>query len=174
MWGAVQQSAAGAPGVPGYVAVGGVSPAGPPATRIITMTEAVTPEELASDEEYGDILEDMREECSKARAVPPQYLTALHGALHVCYTSAVTSHCAMEHSHVLETCPLLLWRGCEVDHHGYVAGAARISGSFKPQQGAALYPCVFKATRAVNTVRWSAWCGQGCSCAGARAAAGPL
>ena len=32
------------------------------------MTEAVTPEELANDEEYTDILEDMREECGKARA----------------------------------------------------------------------------------------------------------
>lgn len=63
----MQQSVAGAPGVPGYVAAGALSPAGPPATRILTMTEAVTPEELASDEEYADILEDMREECGKAR-----------------------------------------------------------------------------------------------------------
>ena len=68
--GAVQQSAT---GVPGYVAAGGgVSPASAlPATRIITMTEAVTPEELASDEEYADILEDMREECNKARWMGP-------------------------------------------------------------------------------------------------------
>ncbi|KAK9836998.1 hypothetical protein WJX81_005606 [Elliptochloris bilobata] len=61
------ESAAGGPGVPGYVAVGGgVSPGlAAPAMRIITMTEAVTPEELANDEEYADILEDMREECGK-------------------------------------------------------------------------------------------------------------
>ncbi len=35
------------------------------ATNIITLKEAVTLEELANDEEYADILEDMREECSK-------------------------------------------------------------------------------------------------------------
>jgi hypothetical protein len=35
------------------------------ATRIVTLQEAVTLEELASEEEYNDILEDMREECSK-------------------------------------------------------------------------------------------------------------
>ena len=29
--------------------------------------QAVTPEELANDEEYSDILEDMREECGKVR-----------------------------------------------------------------------------------------------------------
>jgi splicing factor U2AF subunit len=37
-------------------------------TRIITLKEAVTLEELANDEEYNDILEDMREECSKVRS----------------------------------------------------------------------------------------------------------
>ena len=89
MRGAVQQSAAGAPGVPGYVAAGALSPAGPPATRILTMTEAVTPEELASDEEYADILEDMREECGKARSTGPQYkhqctVWCFACVLHVC------------------------------------------------------------------------------------------
>lgn len=38
---------------------------GGPATRIVQLTEAVTLEELANDEEYSDILEDMRDECSK-------------------------------------------------------------------------------------------------------------
>jgi splicing factor U2AF subunit len=70
------QSIPGGPGIPGYVAAGGLSPGAlgipppPAATRIITMTEAVTAEELASDEEYADILEDMREECGKARPSP--------------------------------------------------------------------------------------------------------
>ncbi len=70
------QSIPGGPGIPGYVAAGGLSPGAlgipppPAATRIITMTEAVTAEELASDEEYSDILEDMREECGKARPAP--------------------------------------------------------------------------------------------------------
>lgn len=35
------------------------------ATRIVMLTEAVTPEELADDEEYNDIMQDMREECGK-------------------------------------------------------------------------------------------------------------
>lgn len=38
-------------------------------TRILTLKEAVTLDELANDEEYNDILEDMREECSKVRIV---------------------------------------------------------------------------------------------------------
>jgi hypothetical protein len=37
------------------------------ATRILTLKEAVTVDELANDEEYNDILEDMREECGKVR-----------------------------------------------------------------------------------------------------------
>ena len=41
---------------------------GGPPTRIVQLTEAVTPEELANDEEYQDILEDMRGECGKVRA----------------------------------------------------------------------------------------------------------
>ncbi len=39
--------------------------AGGPATRIVQLTEAVTLEELANDEEYQDIVDDMREECGK-------------------------------------------------------------------------------------------------------------
>ena len=39
-------------------------------TNIITLKEAVTLEELANDEEYADILEDMREECSKVTMLP--------------------------------------------------------------------------------------------------------
>ena len=40
---------------------------GGPPTRIVQLTEAVTPEELANNEEYQDILEDMRDECGKVR-----------------------------------------------------------------------------------------------------------
>ena len=39
-------------------------------TRILTLQEAVTLEELASEEEYTEILEDMRDECSKVPAAP--------------------------------------------------------------------------------------------------------
>lgn len=39
--------------------------AGGPATRIVQLTEAVTLEELANDEEYKEIVDDMREECGK-------------------------------------------------------------------------------------------------------------
>ena len=34
-------------------------------SRILSLKEAVTVEELQNDEEYTDIVEDMREECSK-------------------------------------------------------------------------------------------------------------
>ena len=37
------------------------------ATRIIKMNEAVTIEELGNDEEYNDIMEDMRDESNKVR-----------------------------------------------------------------------------------------------------------
>ena len=37
-------------------------------SRILSLKEAVTVEELQNDEEYTDIVEDMREECSKVRA----------------------------------------------------------------------------------------------------------
>ena len=37
-------------------------------SRILSLREAVTVEELQNDEEYNDIVEDMREECSKVRA----------------------------------------------------------------------------------------------------------
>ena len=37
------------------------------ATRIIKMMEAVTIEELGNDEEYADIVEDMRDESNKVR-----------------------------------------------------------------------------------------------------------
>lgn len=42
---------------------------GGPATRIVQLTEAVTLEELANEEEYQDILEDMRDECGKVALV---------------------------------------------------------------------------------------------------------
>lgn len=44
--------------------------AGPPPTRIVQLTEAVTMEELANDEEYQDILDDMRDECGKVSPPP--------------------------------------------------------------------------------------------------------
>jgi splicing factor U2AF subunit len=39
--------------------------AAPPTSRVLSLREAVTVEELQNDEEYNDIVEDMREECSK-------------------------------------------------------------------------------------------------------------
>ena len=45
----------------------------PPAmmtSRILSLREAVTVEELQNDEEYNDIVEDMREECGKVRTIP--------------------------------------------------------------------------------------------------------
>lgn len=44
----------------------GVVPQGPgPATEVLCLMNMVVPEELKDDEEYEDILEDVREECSK-------------------------------------------------------------------------------------------------------------
>ena len=40
-------------------------------SRILSLREAVTVEELQNDEEYNDIVEDMREECGKVRSIPP-------------------------------------------------------------------------------------------------------
>ena len=55
---------------------------GGPATRIVQLTEAVTMEELANDEEYQDIVDDMRDECGK---VSDQYCHPFKLAfLHVC------------------------------------------------------------------------------------------
>ena len=39
--------------------------AAPLTSRVLSLREAVTVEELQNDEEYKDIVEDMREECSK-------------------------------------------------------------------------------------------------------------
>ena len=36
-----------------------------PATEILVLMNMVTPEELTDDEEYEDILEDIKEECGK-------------------------------------------------------------------------------------------------------------
>lgn len=55
-----------------------VAPSGmnipPEATRIISLLEAVTLDELLNDEDYNDIMEDMRDECSKVG--PPRALRA--------------------------------------------------------------------------------------------------
>ena len=40
-------------------------PPGPPPTRVLVLDHAVTEGELADDEEYADICDDMREECGK-------------------------------------------------------------------------------------------------------------
>lgn len=48
-----------------YAALGLTPPA--EATRILALKDAVTLEELANDEEYVDIVQDMRDECAKVR-----------------------------------------------------------------------------------------------------------
>eukprot|EP00798_Chlamydomonas_sp_ICE-L_P018171 gene18171-24603_t len=56
-------AAAAASAVPG-AAIGAMGiPQG--ATRIVVLTDAVTMDEIMDDEEYSDIIEDMREECQK-------------------------------------------------------------------------------------------------------------
>lgn len=41
----------------------------PPATRVLMLMNMVTPEELVDDDDYNDILDDVKEECSKYGAV---------------------------------------------------------------------------------------------------------
>lgn len=36
-----------------------------PATKVVCLTNVVTPDELKDDDDYEDILEDMRTECGK-------------------------------------------------------------------------------------------------------------
>lgn len=48
--------------IPGLTMAG---PAIPGATRIVVLCDAVTLEEISNEEEYNDILEDMRDECAK-------------------------------------------------------------------------------------------------------------
>jgi len=43
----------------------GGAPPGPPPTRVLILNHAVTDSELADDDEYADICEDMRDECGK-------------------------------------------------------------------------------------------------------------
>jgi splicing factor U2AF subunit len=35
------------------------------ATKVVCLTQVVSPDELKDDDDYQDILEDMREECGK-------------------------------------------------------------------------------------------------------------
>ena len=63
----LQQNQGGATAAQTGAGVYGAAPVADAAevTRILTLKEAVTLEELASEEEYTEILEDMRDECSK-------------------------------------------------------------------------------------------------------------
>jgi len=54
--------------VPGITNAAVTAAAGNP-TEVLCLLNMVTPEELADEEEYEDILEDIREECSKFGAV---------------------------------------------------------------------------------------------------------
>ena len=73
-------------GQPPPNAVGGAypympaAPAGPPpdATRIVSLLEAVTVEELSDPKEYDEILEDMRDECGKHGQVRVVHLGSPH------------------------------------------------------------------------------------------------
>lgn len=51
--------------------------AAPLTSRVLSLREAVTVEELQNDEEYNDIVEDMREECSKVGVLFDVFLNGL-------------------------------------------------------------------------------------------------
>lgn len=66
------------------------------ATRIVALQEAVTAEELANDEEYDDILADMREECSKVRRCLISHtwlLDSAHITLCICLLLVTCASC---------------------------------------------------------------------------------
>lgn len=48
-------------------------PIGPPPTKVLSLTQVVTEEELVNDEDYEDILEDMKLECGKFGKVPLEF-----------------------------------------------------------------------------------------------------
>jgi len=63
---AAAAAALGGAAIPGLSIAGATAaPAIPGATHVVVLAEAVTLDEIADDEEYHDILEDMREECNK-------------------------------------------------------------------------------------------------------------
>ena len=59
------------------------------ATPILSLLEAVTPQELADNDEYTDILEDMREECGKVRSGQPFGFAAKRTIVHSLYRTWV-------------------------------------------------------------------------------------
>ncbi|XP_024385759.1 splicing factor U2af large subunit B isoform X4 [Physcomitrium patens] len=65
---AVALGGMGFPGLPMmggmFSGIGGMSPVETP-TNVVALTQVVSPDELKDDEEYQDILEDMKEECGK-------------------------------------------------------------------------------------------------------------
>jgi splicing factor U2AF subunit len=62
---ATEQGATGAAPTTTFASMGAASTTLSGATPIVVLENAVTPEELVNPDEYTDILEDMREECSK-------------------------------------------------------------------------------------------------------------
>ncbi|GJY59606.1 zinc finger, SWIM-type containing protein [Tanacetum coccineum] len=47
------------------------APIGPPPTKVLSLTQVVTEEELVNDEDYKDIMEDMKIECGKFEGTEP-------------------------------------------------------------------------------------------------------
>ena len=75
------------------------------ATPIVSLAEAVVPEELTNDEEYQDIMDDMRDECGKVSTIQAmtQNLTVSQNActtqMHVKSVLVVPGHAAQNARH---------------------------------------------------------------------------
>ncbi|GJR42133.1 splicing factor U2af large subunit B-like protein isoform X1 [Tanacetum coccineum] len=57
------------------------APIGPPPTKVLSLMQVVTEEELINDEDYEDIMEDMKIECGKFGKIQATALQTLTGVI---------------------------------------------------------------------------------------------
>jgi splicing factor U2AF subunit len=60
-------------------------------TKVVALTQVVSADELKDDEEYDDILEDMREECGKFGM---SFIPGRSHNIHICLQEPVSCFCA--------------------------------------------------------------------------------
>jgi hypothetical protein len=60
-------------------------------TKVVALTQVVSADELKDDEEYDDILEDMREECGKFGM---SFIPGRSHNIHICIQEPVSCFCA--------------------------------------------------------------------------------
>lgn len=86
------------------------------ATKVLCLTHAVSPDELKDDEDYEEILDDMRQECSKfgnfrfSLLIFPCILYNFHinSVLYVCFTASCSPIDNRNLHNFLSLCILIL------------------------------------------------------------------